>query len=166
MSALDLSTREGLEDFLLSHVYGLSEVLEVARGFAASHLGLVMPDYLAVAQHDLRKLGRRLTPLSQKEPSVPSDGPGACYVLLGSRLGMSVLRQRKYWRGDNFDHSAYMEDLSDKPVWLALLDWLAAQPADQATRNSILAGAQRAFAGFESGLAQVLREKPEGSLAT
>jgi len=166
MSALNLATREGLEDFLLSHVYGLSAVLDVARNFSLRHLSLVMPDYLALAQADLRALGRGLPPSLQGGHGLPSDGPGACYVILGSRLGMGVLRQRDCWRGDSFDRSAYMEDRSEKLVWAALLDWLAAQPEDRATRGAILAGVQRAFAGFEAGLARVMHEKREGSLAS
>jgi hypothetical protein len=57
-----------------------------------------------------------------------------------------------------------MEDRSDKQVWAALLDWLASRPEDQATRDAILAGVQRAFAEFEAGLARVMDEKQHGAL--
>jgi hypothetical protein len=41
---------------------------------------------------------------------------------------MSVLRQRGYWRGGDFRHSAYMDDGSEKQAWAALLDWLGRNP--------------------------------------
>lgn len=167
MSRLDLSTRAGLEIFLLSHVYGLRAVLGIARQFALQFLDIAMPDYLALAQADLAALGapapdRPPEPEWSREAQAingAGDGAGACYVILGSRLGMSVLRQRGYWRGGDFRNSRYMEDAEEKQAWGALLDWLGARQDDPALNAAILTGAQRAFAAFEEGLILAQREQ-------
>ena len=164
MSGLDLTSRHGLEAFLISHVYGLRAVLGTARQFVLGDLMVDMPDYLAMAQADLRAMGVNAPQSSLAVETRPTDGPGACYVILGSRLGMSVLRQRGYWRGGDFRHSAYMDDGSEKQAWSALLDWLGARSDDQTAREAVLTGAQNAFSAFEAGLRQSLYEVQQGSV--
>ncbi|WDF73094.1 hypothetical protein [Novosphingobium sp. KACC 22771] len=163
MSRLDLSTRAGLETFLISHVYGLRAVLGIARRFAFQSLHIPMPDYLAMAQADLDALGAAAPDLTA-DPELnreahATDGAGECYVILGSRMGMSVLRQQGYWRGGDFRHSRYMDDAEEKQAWGALLDWLGARQDDPALNASVLTGAQRAFAAFEQGLNLAQREQ-------
>lgn len=142
LSRLDLATREGLGDFLLSHAYGLRAAQEAARHFAARQLAVSITDYLALGRADLRALDRREGRVSERglsemqQPEHGWAGAGASYVLLGSRLGMGVLRQRFYWRGDALPHSAYMEDRSESRAWAGLLDWLAGQDADSAARST------------------------------
>ena len=176
MSRLDLSTRDGLGDFLLSHAYGLGAVQKGAQAFAARHLSLGMANYLSLVQADLRALGIRpdiMEPAIGRDTGHDDAGPddtdhdrigaGGCYVLLGSRLGMGVLRQRGYWRGAAFAHSAYMEDRSEGRAWTDLLDWMdGGGNAGDEGRDAVLIGAQRAFAAFERGLARALAERHHG----
>ena len=160
LGALDLTQPSGLTTFLAAHAFGLHGVLPAAGTFVETELGATMPDLAALVARDLAGLGVDIAPRLAGDmgldalPDLDASagaGAGMAYVVMGSRLGMAVLRRRGYWRSPALPACRYIEDTSVSPLWPRLLDWLAC--AGSGVAEPALAGARAGFAAFERGVA-------------
>lgn len=178
--SLDLSRREEQARFLAAHAIGLAPLFPVVRHFAETVLGQSIPDYPAMLQADLAELGMdaaRLAALPTPDDAArgapaPDAGAtdagaaGTCYVVAGSRLGMTVIRREGYWGRAHGTPSRYMEDEAGHGLWKALVPWLKAQRAGTLKGQAAVSAARSAFATFAQAfdLAQGAAPAPEGDV--
>lgn len=159
--SLDLTRRDEQARFLAAHAIGLEGLFPAVRDFARDVLGFACPDYPAMLRADLAELGVEIDLAAHAEDSEcskaarsPGTCPGTCYVVAGSRLGMTVIRRDGYWGRDNGMPSRYMEDEAGHGLWKALVPWLRNRRADDPESAAALAAAANAFRAFERAFEQ------------
>ncbi len=149
---LDLSRRDDYRRFLAAHYMAALSLQPLLAGFAERHLKMTAPDYSALLEDDLAGLGVKPEQLPHLTLDMP-DEPAASYVLIGSRLGMSMIRRQGYWGAATGRPSAYMEDDRGIVVWRRLLTWFAEQRMNPEVAAETLEAAQRCFDLFRSAFA-------------
>ncbi|WP_404482279.1 heme oxygenase [Novosphingobium sp. BL-52-GroH] len=146
--SLALSRRRDLARFLAAHAIGLAPMFPVFRRFVGEELGLDCPDYPAMLRADLAALGTdpdALPVLDVPAAILPDEAAaGVGYVICGSRLGLTVIRQQGYWGEAEGFRSAYMTDGRGHEAWKALVPRLrglrpAAGPAETARAAALAA---------------------------
>lgn len=154
--ALDLMARADLARFLAAHAIGMKPLEAAVRSFAKQELGTDLPDYGALLSADLAELGvnaDRLpagpddAPRDAAAPLAPDAAAGIAYVVLGSRLGLAMMRRGGYWGEASGFRSRYMEDQSGQAAWKALVPVLRQRPG---TGPAATAAASAAVAAFET----------------
>ncbi|WP_047170319.1 biliverdin-producing heme oxygenase [Novosphingobium sp. Rr 2-17] len=153
--ALALNQRDGIARFLRAHAIGMAQLYPPVRDFMRRELGLICPDYPAMLRADLDALGE--PELDAGDVSLKQDETGAAagisYVVTGSRLGLTVIRQRGYWGEAEGFRSAYMEDGAERAGWKALVPWLRARGDDPSERDGARAAALESFDIFARAFA-------------
>ncbi|MDF2638067.1 MAG: heme oxygenase protein [Novosphingobium lindaniclasticum] len=152
--SLDLTRREEQARFLAAHAIGLEGLFPAVRDFARDVLGFACPDYPAMLRSDLAELGVEIDLAAYAEGCDAAASSGTCYVVAGSRLGMTVIRRDGYWGRDNGKPSRYMEDEAGHGLWKALVPWLKSRRADAPESSAAVAAAASAFRAFERAFEQ------------
>jgi heme oxygenase len=124
----------------------------VFRVFVEQELQLECPDYPAMLHADLTTLGvdpDALPALAAPEAIAAGDAAlGVGYVVCGSRLGLTMIRQRGYWGEAEGFRSAYMTDGRGHEAWKALVPKLRGQPYTPEQAETTRAAALAAFDVF------------------
>lgn len=153
--ALDLSSRAGYARFLRAHALGLAPLFGAFRDTIERELALPCPDYPALLAADLAALG---DPRIEPAPPLPllaeaGAGLGVAYVVCGSRLGLSVLRQRGTWGETNGIATAYITDPHGHAAWKALVPRLRRTDATTPESGTARAAALSSFDSFARAFA-------------
>lgn len=153
--ALALDQRDDLARFLRAHATGMASLYPAFRTFMKAELGQICPDYPAMLRADLEALGEQEAGGSEAPLSFdqPGTAAGISYVVAGSRLGLTVIRQRGYWGEAEGFRSAYMEDGAERAGWKALVPWLRARGDDISGRDGARAAALASFDIFARAFA-------------
>lgn len=150
--SLALSTRADLARFLAAHSIGLAPMFPVFRAFVEQELHLECPDYPAMLRADLTALGvdpDALPVLPAPDAIAAGDAAlGVAYVICGSRLGLTMIRQRGYWGEAEGFRSAYMTDGRGHEAWKTLVPKLRGQPYTPEQADVMRAAALAAFDVF------------------
>lgn len=150
--SLDLTRFDDYVRFLAAHYMAALPLQPLLAGFAERHLDFAAPDYPALLEDDLARLGVEPERLPRLRTGL-LDESAASYVLAGSRLGMSMIRRQGYWGAATGRPSAYMEDDRGIVVWRRLLAWLAEQRMSPEVAAETLEAARRCFDLFRSAFA-------------
>jgi len=155
--SLDLARRDDLARFLRAHLMGLTPLFESFRRYVRDTLTLPCPDYPAMLRDDLAALGdEALTGSILPRPAaIDQTGAdaGVAYVVAGSRLGLTVIRQRGYWGAAEGFRSSYMEDTGGHAAWKALVPRLRALRPDNPEGEAARAAALASFDTFARAFA-------------
>jgi len=160
--SLDLSSQAGLARFLAAHLIGLAPLFPVFRAFVEEQLRLECPDYPAMLRADLAALGVDAGGLPVLEApaavgaavgAAAGAAPGVGYVVCGSRLGLTVIRQRGYWGEARGFRSAYMTDGRGHEAWKALVPRLRGHAYTPEEAESARAAALASFDVFTRAFA-------------
>lgn len=157
---LDLLDRTDYTRFLATHAIAMMACQTVLAKFVSHELGLVPPAFAALLRQDLTALGVAPEALPRLTLAPETDPVGLAYVILGSRLGLTVLRQRGFW-GDQPDArtSAYMSDDSGLALWRGLVGWMRHRVFAEPAIEAACAGAEATFDLF--GLAFAATQAPD-----
>ncbi|WP_236711197.1 heme oxygenase-like domain-containing protein [Novosphingobium barchaimii] len=152
-----MSGRSDLARFLAAHAIGLAPLFPAFRGFVEERLGLECPDYPAMLRADLAALGIDVAALPVVDVPAEITGDdaaaGVAYVVCGSRLGLTMIRQRGYWGEAEGFRSAYMTDGRGHEAWKALVPTLRGGTFTPAQAEAARAAALAAFAVFTGAFA-------------
>lgn len=153
--ALDLQRQDDLARFLRAHALGLAPLFATFRRVAEVLLALPCPDYPAMLRADLAALGKQAPESDAAEisPDGADAAAGIAYVVAGSRLGLTVIRQRGYWGAEHGFRSAYMEDTQAHAVWKALVPMLRGRSGEGPEADAACAAALGAFGSFSRAFA-------------
>ncbi len=145
-----LDTLEGYRRFLAGHAAAL---LPLERELGEAGIAAALPDWsertrTAALRADLADLGQGFDPLDP--PLLGSDAAvlGAAYVLEGSRLGASVIRQQVVadWP------ARYLRHGEGRKFWPSFLGHLEENASVRARPEEARAGALATFSMFERAL--------------
>lgn len=148
--ALDLNDRADYARFLASHAIALAACQPILDPFVVEQLRLPLPAFSALLRLDLAALGTPAEILPRLALAPATDPIGVAYVILGSRLGLTVLRQRGFWGARA---SAYMSDDSGLALWRGLVAWLRYRPIADARIEAACASAEASFDLFRLAFA-------------
>lgn len=155
--SLTLSGRADLARFLAAHAIGLAPLFPVFSRFVEERLGLECPDYPAMLRADLAALGIDTAALPVLDAPAEIAGEDAAagvgYVVCGSRLGLTMIRQRGYWGEAEGFRSAYMTDGRGHEAWKALVPTLRGRTFTPAQAEAARTAALAAFAIFTGAFA-------------
>lgn len=158
---LNLLSRRDYTRFLTTHALALAACQKVLATFVTQTLKLKAPRFVALINADLEHLGA--PSLSPAKLALPehTDPIGVAYVILGSRLGLTVLRQQGFWSDDRGAGSGtYMHDDSGLALWRGLVAWLRGLDFTPAQVRSACAGADASFDVFRQAFAATESSNP------
>ena len=163
IGALDLTSLEGMSDFLATNYLAYSSVKERLKPYEGFTLPLLPLDEI---EADLDVLGRSV-PRWRVPPFGEAMHPvGMIYVLAGSRLGATVLRQK--WEqgecGQVRQAGRFLDSLADRTCWTGFLRQVAAAQIGDMERIDIVDSANACFAIFEAAYLEVTRETANGPI--
>jgi heme oxygenase len=147
-----LDTREGYGRFLAAHAAAL---LPLERELGEVGIAEVLPDWpsrarAALLREDLAQMGVGFVPLDPPLLGDDAAAMGAAYVLEGSRLGASVIRQQIH---PDFP-SRYLRHGQGKRLWASFLDRLENTQSVRLRPQVARAGAMATFSMFEIAMTQ------------
>ncbi|TQS73167.1 biliverdin-producing heme oxygenase [Rhodobacteraceae bacterium] len=160
-SALDLGRDDHYLRFLRAQHTGLARIAQsIDPALPAPRSGPALPQMLAALDADLSDMGDSAPPVLPASPVTPLHPLAVDYVIIGSRLGTKVLRQR---RATAIMHKAgatntadqamrYLCLPNDPALWQEFCAHAQSIPAEGPIADLILHHARRCFGFFAAAI--------------